>query len=422
MMKYSLYLSMLYYACGFFYMGYGTYIIDTNAKSYVNRLFVLMMGSTAIWSFAYSISTSALTAEASAFWRCMSVFGWGVFYSILLRFVLILTKTKSRISTWILHTLIYLPAIINIFLYAPFGYLGKKQYHMVESDFGWVNILPGNAGNIWLALYYLVFAVASVLLLIHWWRKIDPQDPQKRLARNFLLSVLVPFILGIATDTMPDILGIKTFPKLVIVFIILPVTMLSLTLRKSGLLLERSMEISLPLKSDQQSGSERMRMFRTVASIFTAGSAVSFFLGYFALKRTVREEILLAATLLSLGIIIRYIPRITKNIIIQNTLFLLAGTFSLLHITFRNTDTGAVTIWSIYILFFMFTVIIDSKIHLIAYAGLVILIQIVLAVFYPAVTVTIDINAYIMRMAIVMLTFFAVRRLADEYYLKLEAL
>jgi len=421
MMKYSLYLSMLYYACGFFYMGFGTYIIDTNAKSYVNRLFVLLMGSTAIWSFAYSISTSAPTAEASAFWRCMSVFGWGVFYSILLHFVLILTKTESRISKWILHTLIYLPAIINLLLFLPFGYLGKKQYQMVESDFGWINTLPGNAGNIWLALYYLVFAVASVLLLIRWWRNLEPHDPQKRLARNFLLSVLVPFFLGIATDTMPDILEIKTFPKLVIVFIILPTTMLSLTLKKSGLLLERPVEISMPLKSDQIENTDRLRMFRTVASVFTAGSALSFFLGYFALKRTVREEILLAATLLSLGIFIRYIPRITKNHIIQNTLFLLAGASSLFHIIFRNTDTGAVTIWSIYILFFMFTVIIDSKIHLIAYTGLVILIQIILAVFYPAVTVTIDINAYIMRIAIVMLTFFAVRRLADEYSLKLEA-
>jgi len=420
-MKYSLNLSVLYYLCGFFYMGFGTYAVDTNIKSPVNRLFILLMGSTAIWSFAYSISTSAPTAEASAFWRCMSVFGWGVFYSILLHFVLILTKTKSRISTWILHTLIYLPAIINIFLFAPFGYLGTKQYHMVESDFGWVNILPGNAVNIWLISYYLVFATASVLLLIRWWLKIDPQDSKKRIARNFLISVLVPFCLGIVTETVPELLGIKYVPKSVIIFIILPVTMLSVTLRKSGLLLERPVEISLPLKSDQLADVDRMRMFRTVASIFTAGSSVSFFIGYFAMKRSAREEIFLALTLLSLGIFIRSIPRIANNHTHQNTLFLAAGTFSLFFLILRNVDTGAVTIWSIYILFFMFTVILDSKIHLTIYAGLVVLIQIYFSTFYPAVTVTIDINAYMTRVALVILTYFAVRRLADEYTLKLNA-
>ncbi|MGB4138220.1 MAG: histidine kinase N-terminal 7TM domain-containing protein, partial [Saccharofermentanales bacterium] len=421
MMKYSPHLSLLYYLCGFFYMGFGTYAIDTNAKSYVNRLFVLAMSSTATWAFAYSISTSAPTAEASAYWRCMSVFGWGVFYSILLHFVLILTKTEIRISKWVLHTLIYLPAVINILLFAPFGYLAEKQYHMVKSDFGWVNILPGDSWRIWIALYYLVFAAASVLLLIRWWRNLEPQDPQKRLARNFLISVLFPFILGIATDTMPDILGIKYFPKLVVVFIILPVTMLSFTLRRSGLLLERPVEVFLPLKSDQIENTDRLRMFRTGASIFTAGSAVSFFIGYFALKGSTREEIFLAAILLLLGIFIRYIPRITKNHTAQNTLFLAVGSLSLFFIILKNVETGAVTTWSIYILFFMFTVILDSKTHLTIYAGLVVLIQIIFSVFYPTVTVTVDLNAYMIRIALVILTYVAVRRLADEYTLKLDA-
>ena len=87
----------------------------------------------------------------------------------------------------------------------------------------------------------------------------------------------------------------------------------------------------------------------------------------------------------------------------------------------RNAETGAVTIWSIYILFFMFTVILDSKIHLIIYAGLVVIIQIIFSIIQPAVSVVIDINEYMTRVALVMLTYFAVRRLAGEYTLKLEA-
>jgi diguanylate cyclase (GGDEF)-like protein len=419
--KYSLFVSVLYYLCGFFYMGFGTYALDTNANSRVNRLFILITSSTATWAFAYSLSTSAPTAEASAFWRCLSVFGWGVFYSILIHFVLLLTEVKIPIRKWILLTLIYLPAVINILLFAPFGYIGTKRYQMVESDFGWVNILPGNAMDIWLISYYLIFATASVILLIRWWLKIDPHDPKKRLARNFLISVLVPFCLGIATETVPELLGLKYVPKSVVVFIILPVTMLSLTLRKSGLLLERSAEIFLPLKSDQLTDADRLRMFRTVASIFTAGSAVSFFIGYFAMKRSARDEILLAATLLLLGIFIRFIPRITRNHNAQNTMFLAAGAFSLFYLMKRNAETGAVTIWSIYILFFTFTVILDSKIHLTIYAGLVVLIQIVFSVIYPKITVAIDINAYMTRIALIALSYFAVRRLGDEYTLKLNA-
>ena len=225
-MKYSLFVSVLYYLCGFFYMGFGTYALDTNANSRVNRLFILITSSTATWAFAYSLSTSAPTAEASAFWRCLSVFGWGVFYSILIHFVLLLTEVKIPIRKWILLTLIYLPAVINILLFAPFGYIGTKRYQMVESDFGWVNILPGNAMDIWLISYYLIFATASVILLIRWWLKLILMIP-KTAGENFLISVLVPLLFGNATETVPELLGLKYVPKSVVVFIILPVTMLS---------------------------------------------------------------------------------------------------------------------------------------------------------------------------------------------------
>jgi hypothetical protein len=326
MMKYSLYVSILYYLCGFLYMGFGTYAVDTNAKSGVNRLFVFMMSSTATWAFAYSILASAPTAEASVFWGCMSVFGWGIFYSIMLHFVLILTKIEIRLNKWVLHTLIYLPAVINILLYAPFGYLAEKQYHMVDSDFGWINVLPIDMGKLWFVIYYSVFSIVTLVILIRWWRNLEPQDPQKRLARNFLISALFPLIFGVVTETIPDIFGIEgSFPELTVVFLMVPVTMLSSTLRRSGLLLERPVEVSLPLKSDQPAGADRLRMFRTVASVFTAGSAVSFFIGYFAMKRSTREEFFLAAILLLLGIFIRYIPRITKNHSNQNILFMFAS-------------------------------------------------------------------------------------------------
>ncbi len=88
---------MIFYICGCFYMVFGLHTVAANVKSNVNRLFVTLTSSMAIWSFAYSISTSAPTAEASAFWQCFSVFGWGVFYSIFLHFVLILTRFESRL-------------------------------------------------------------------------------------------------------------------------------------------------------------------------------------------------------------------------------------------------------------------------------------------------------------------------------------
>ena len=403
------------------YMGFGTYATDKNVKSRINLLYIVLMASMACWACAFSVMVSAPTPEESVFWGCLSVFGWGIFYSILLHFVILLTRTKFRLNKFIVLTIIYLPAVINILLFAPFGFLAEKQFQMVKTDIGWLNILPVNAGNIWYITYYLVFTFVLFLLLIRWWRKLEPNDPQKRQAAYFLLSLCFPLVMGISTETIPDILGKGPLPELTVVYLMVPVAMLFSTLRKSGLLLEKPVVVSVSLKSNQLADADRFRMFRTVASIFITGSSVSFFIGYFAMKRTSVDELLLSGALLSLGLFIRIIPRITKNHTTQNTLFLIAGALSLFYLMQRNVETGAVTIWSIYILFFMFTVILDSKIHLTIYTGLVILIQIAFLIFYPDVTVIIDANAYLTRVALVILTYFAVRQLANEYTIKLEA-
>ncbi|NMA93121.1 MAG: hypothetical protein GX975_00500, partial [Clostridiales bacterium] len=183
-MKYSLILSIILYICGCFYSIFGACTIAANVKGKVNRLFLLLTSSLAIWSFSYSISNSAPTAEASAFWRSFSVFGWGLFNNLLLHFVLVLTKVESRLNKWIMFAALYLPSVINIILFGPFGYFTDKQYVMVQTDFGWMNTAPAYAAEIWLDLHYIVFSLATVILLIHWWRKIEPNTPVKRQANR----------------------------------------------------------------------------------------------------------------------------------------------------------------------------------------------------------------------------------------------
>ena len=112
-MSYSLIVSTAYYASGCFYLIFGTYAVAANAKSHINRLFLLVTSALAIWSFAYSLSNSAPTAEASAFWRCMSVFGWGFFHNLLLHFALILTKHRFQLNKPGRVILFYLHSVIS---------------------------------------------------------------------------------------------------------------------------------------------------------------------------------------------------------------------------------------------------------------------------------------------------------------------
>ncbi|MGI6635382.1 MAG: EAL domain-containing protein [Christensenellales bacterium] len=81
----------------------------------------------------------------------------------------------------------------------------------------------------------------------------------------------------------------------------------------------------------------------------------------------------------------------------------------------KDMYEGAVTIWSVYIVFLLFSIILDSSVHTFIFLGYTLMTQVVLALVFPKVSVTIDIVQYFKRIFIIVLTYFAVRYLTDEY-------
>lgn len=419
-MKYDFIISITFYICGCFYMIFGAYMLAANAKSYLNRLYVTLTSSLAIWAIAFSISSTAPTAEGSAFWAACSTFGWGTFYSLFFHFILILTKTDIRLKKRTLHAIIYVPALINIFLFAPFGFHAGEQYEMVWTDFGWTNEAFLDIWEVWFIAYYLTFITASLVVLIRWWKNIDPNTRLKRQTTYFLISILIPLFLGISTETVPTLLGISYFPKLTIVFLMIPITTLFLASRKLGLLLERKKEAIIFTVAEGPIEGDRDRLFKITAAVFTLGSALSFLIGYFGMKKVLEYELLLAGSLLAMAAVISFIPYITKKHSVQNNIFLIVCELAFIFFMIKERHKGGLTVWAVYALFLMFTVILDSRIHAVVYTVLCILFQVYFWIAYPEVTAIIDVNEYATRIFIILLVFFTVRYLTNEYALKIK--
>ena len=419
-MKYSLMLSIILYICGCFYMIFGAITISANTKSKVNRLFLLLACSLTIWSFSYSISNSAPAAEVSAYWRSFSVFGWGVFSSILLHFVLVLTKHENRLSRRGILVLLYLPSVINIILFGPFGYLVEKQYAMVQTDYGWINLAPVYAADIWLGLYYTIFSLVTLILLIRWWKKIESHTLAKRYARNFLISIILLFLVELVIEALPDLLGKKFFPKIPVLFLLIPTIMLFLVLKKLGLLSDRQRKTYSLSEIKKNLDADRERLFPIVTTIFLIAGAISFFIGYFGMKGKLKIELLLAATLFLIGIFVRFIPLITQKQTAQNIIFLVISFIGMMYIMITNTKTGALTLWSVYIFFLLLTVILEDRINAIVFTVVCVVMQVIFWIAYPKVSVTIDGNEYLTRIFVIILSYFIVRYLTTEYALKVK--
>ena len=397
-------LSIIIYTIGFLYMLFGIYAISLHKKGSINRLFLLMTISLAIWSFSYSVALSAHTAEESIFWRCVTVFGWGIIYSLVLHFVLVLGKSRL-LNRRITLVVIYLPAIINVILYAPFGIFGPKQYKMVQTQFGWVNTFPTTVDSYWLFFYYISFGVVSIILLFRWLGKVQSNSLLKKDVIEFKISFYLTVVLGITTDILPDILGIKVFPKIAVIIFFIPTIALFLTLKKFGLFLEREKTVPEFLTYGRLMSNDRSTLFKIVGYIFITGGVISFLIRFFIMRGSFEIEFLLSLIPVFMGILTILVPMFTKNQVIQNTVFLLLSVAGTIFYSLMCFNTGAITIWAIYTLFFLFTVILGSKAHSVIFAAVSIVIQIVFFITRPEIVVTVGRTDYVARIAIIVLTF-----------------
>ncbi len=397
-------LSIIVYIIGFFYTILGLYTISLNKRGTINRLFLLMTISLAIWSFSYSVALAAHTAEESIFWRCVTVLGWGIIYSIILHLVLVLGEShllKRRITL----VAIYLPAIINVILYSPFGIFGPKQYKMMQTEFGWVNTFPTTINGYWLFLYYITFGGISILLLFRWLRKIESNIFLKKDVVKFKLSFYFTGFMGIAADILPDILGIKIFPKITIIILFIPTIALFSTLKIFGLFFESKKTATESVTYGRLLMNNRLILFKVLGYIFICGGIISFLIRFFVMRGSLEIEFFLSAILIFMGILAKLIPIVIKNQIEQNTMFLLVSVAGVIFFSWRNFDTGAITVWAISVLFFLLIAILGAKTQSLVFAVISMAIQIIFLITQPEITVTVTHTDYVTRIAIIALAY-----------------
>ena len=86
----------------------------------------------------------------------------------------------------------------------------------------------------------------------------------------------------------------------------------------------------------------------------------------------------------------------------------------------KDRHVGGLTVWALYALFLLYTVILDSRTNAFVFTVFCVIIQIVFWITRPEIPVIIDANEYMTRIFIILLTFFAAIHLTREYALKIK--
>ena len=392
-------ISMTLYLTFVVYVIFGTYSLTLNTKSRLNQVFACLCFCFALWGFTFAAINSSFTSEEAVFWRRLSVLGWGVAYSIMLHFIIILTEANwSRTEKKpMLMMVLYLPALINAITFFIYSMPEKGHVQMVDSPAAWITTTDVIWYDRMFLVYYFSFSLTAMILLVQWYKQTDSAINRKK-AQAILSSFLVALILGTLTDLITVSFANVQLPSMAPVIIIIPVVTIYWIIRKYGLMLSPQHKNESQPEGIILSIVSRTSLLKYVSIVLIIGSILNFY-GRVNNSDTRITGLLLSFTLVLMGAFFKGIPYLFKSIKSQeNALGLFLGVLMPV-VMLVNFNAGySNIIWSAPIFFMMLTVIFNNKNIFLGLGFLSLLLEVIFWVLLPDLWMMVDERFYFYRL------------------------
>ncbi len=199
------------------YLFFGVYGYLQDRGSLLNRQFLFMCLSLAVWSFGMTFYHGAPDEAACFFWFKYFSVGWYFFPGFLIHFSLVLVWPSYSRLRRIIHPLFY---VMPIILTAT----TLSGHFIIESfsrnRFGWhINYKTGSP----LYMANMAYDAVSMLMsiaFIGWWRFTAKGRREKKQATIILASLIpVALLAGLTGIALPWFNGVKRMPPLVPVIV-----------------------------------------------------------------------------------------------------------------------------------------------------------------------------------------------------------
>ncbi len=353
------------------YLFLGICSVSINVKALLNRVFLFVCIGFSVWTISFALANSSQTSEGALLWRRASAVGWGIVYSVMLHFVLVLTeKTKLLKTKWI-YGVLYIPAILNIFLFGICNEIAHNQYQrVIKTVAGWAFVPNNTVWDTYFNIYYIGCSLIIFGLLFHWGK--NTKDIKKKKNANYLLgSLVIALALGSITDSFINRFFEVKIPSLAPIVIMIPMATIMFIIKKYGLMYPYGKKTFMD-ENIILDDKNRFVFYKYISSMFYIGSMLNL-LHYFLYPSQLNIVILFSTVLIGIGAAIFFIPLLSFERNIQDSILSITIALSIPIILLRFLDNYASNIvWPIPIIFMIVMAVFNKKrtLFIIAFAGL----------------------------------------------------
>lgn len=200
------------------YLLLGFYLFRLDKRSMLNRTFLGVCLSFAIWALSSYYIFPGGNKSTIWFWYKISAIGWCFFPAFLIHFMMLLSKQDKLLEKWWVYLAIYLPA--PIFLFRAFtGTLLATDF--VSTNIGVMEV-HGDL-SVWYILYVLYFSFCTLfgIYLVWKWGRNSKSKREKLQANLIVYSGLITSTLGSTTNLSFPILKIVLVPSIAPILILI---------------------------------------------------------------------------------------------------------------------------------------------------------------------------------------------------------
>lgn len=208
------------------YIYMAIYTLSKDTRSSRNRIYFIIALLFAFWALVNSSMFLITDPVIAARTRRNMVISWGLIYSFIFHLVMILSgyyeKIKIRRQQWLFHPMVYLPGLVNIYLYY-FNPYPPEALALTEN--GWIIkdfFIEGLLWNYYFYIYYVVFMVSAIIILIRW--RIGAKRKAESMQANLLVVTFsIAMVLGSLLEIILPIMGYPIFYGITIYVALIPI-------------------------------------------------------------------------------------------------------------------------------------------------------------------------------------------------------
>ncbi|MDF2539770.1 MAG: hypothetical protein K0S76_2791 [Herbinix sp.] len=393
--------SLIFFLSFTIYAFMGTYILSVSTKNILKHLFFLMCLSLGIWTFGDSISQTTLDYETAIFWRRFSSLGWGSLFSILMHFIIVLTENNKKMKQHWLYLLLYIPAVIHIFVFGINNDLALRQYNLVLTEYGWVNI-PSNNWWAWqFHLHYILIIIIGIVLIWFWGKKSEVLEKKKQ-ANLFIMSITIALLLGTMTDILINVCTPIFILELSPIIIILPMATICCAFKRYGRILSEIRPVVEPGKILNEI--KLVKFYQVMSMGFIVGGIISFISQYFLYQAPIIPVLMFSAFLFLFGILLQIVRLLPISEGRKENFLIILIAVSIPFITLNFLDYASITVWAMPFSLIILSVVYNKRRMMLWISVSIFITQIYVWIAAPSVIVQVEASDHLARIGIFSIT------------------